>query len=214
MSLFKSQKQRLAEVAQKLGELKDADDQLVTAFETMLKERGPATAPGVDLSDVTSADPSFDGQAFLAIARESYFQMTEAREHRNAAIAADLTDANVAADLQHTIDGDAAAHHHHLLAGVEIQTATITSATVTDGVISIVVRMHLVGKEQDLDDANNVVAGDDTYHHWDEDWTFSRNPKVDESAEDRKHARLREEDGGWNFEHKGWNVTAVKRAAA
>jgi predicted lipid-binding transport protein (Tim44 family) len=211
MSLFKSRKQRMEEIQQKLAELDAADDALVTAFEEMLKTRAPAEAPGVDISAVKAADPTFDDQAFLSIARESFFQMTEAREHHRASIAADLTDAKVAADLEATIAADAAAHKYHVLPGVEIQSAVITSAAVTDGKISIVVRMHLVGKEEDLDENANVVAIDEQYKQWDEEWTFTRDPNVDESAEDARHALLREEDGGWDFAHKGWNVTAIAR---
>ena len=55
------------------------------------------------------------------------------------------------------------------------------------------------------------MSGDDEYHHWDEDWTFTRNVAADESAEDRKHALIPERLGGWDFAHPGWNVTAITR---
>src|SRR5689334_12006965 len=38
-----------------------------------------------------------------------------------------------------------------------------------------------IGREYYADGAGHVVSDDDSYHTWDEDWTFVRNLDVDES---------------------------------
>jgi predicted lipid-binding transport protein (Tim44 family) len=207
-------KRRAERIAAKFEELDRVEDRLEDAWSEMLAERPPATDAGVDLALVTAADPAFDAQAFLAVARESYFQMREAWEQRNASIASGLCTPEVRAELQAAVAADAAAARRHLLPGVEISTAVIKSATVSGREISLVVRIHLVGKEHYVDDAFNIVSGDDEYHTWDEDWTFVRDMAVDESAEDREHALLREEQGGWDFAHRGWNVASIARVGA
>ena len=207
-------KRRAERLAAKLEELDKLDDGLEDAWGEMLAERPPATEAGVDLGPVTAADPAFDAQGFLAVARDSYFQMREAWEQRNASMASGLCSAEVMAELQATIAADATAQRRHLLPGVEISTAVITSVTVADRKIALVVRMHLVGKEHYVDDAFDIVSGDDEYHDWDEDWTFVRDFAVDESGEDRQHALMHEEQGGWDFAHRGWNVTSIARIGA
>jgi predicted lipid-binding transport protein (Tim44 family) len=177
----------------------------------MLADRPPASEPGVDLAPVTAADPAFDGHAFLAIARESYFKMREAWERRTASMATGLCTGEVMAELQKTIAADAVAQRRHVLPGIEIRSATITSAAVTDCKMSLGVRMQLVGKEYYVDDAFALVDGDDEYHSWDEDWTFVRDMAIDGRGTDRTHALLREEQGGWDFAHHGWIAARITR---
>ncbi len=71
--------------------------------------------------------------------------------------------------------------------------------------------MQLVGREYYADDAYNIVAGDDEYHDWDEDWTFVRDMSTDGRVADRTHALLRVEQGGWDFAHHGWTVASIAR---
>ncbi len=209
--MFGYGKRRAERIAAKFAELDRVEDRLDDAWGEMLAQRPPASAADVDLAPVTAADPAFDGQAFLAIARESYFQMREAWEQRTASNAAGLCTPEVMAELQAMVAADAAAQRRHLLPGIEISSAIITAATVQDRKISLQVRVHLVGKEHYVDDAFNIVSGDDEYHNWDEDWTFVRDMTVDESGEDHAHALLQEQQGGWDFAHRGWNVASIAR---
>src|SRR5256885_16723888 len=112
-------KRRAERIAAKFEELDRVEDRLEDAWSEMLAERPPATDAGVDLALVTAADPAFDAQAFLAVARESYFQMREAREQRNASIASGLCTPEVMAELQEALAADAPAARRHLLPGVE-----------------------------------------------------------------------------------------------
>jgi hypothetical protein len=114
-------------------------------------------------------------------------------------------------DLRVAISQDSAAHRVHLLPGIEIHSATIESAAVAGTTITIVVRLHLIGKNYYADPAGTIVVGDDEYHQWDEDWSFVKDTKADESAEDRAHALLPEHQGGWDFAHLGWNSTKIER---
>jgi predicted lipid-binding transport protein (Tim44 family) len=207
-------KRRAERIAAKFAELDRISDRLDDAWGTMLADRPPASDAGVDLTPVTAADAAFDGHAFLAIARESYFKMRDAWERRTASIAAGLCNAAVMAELQETIAADAVAQRRHLLPGIEIRSAIITRATVSEHKMCLVVRMHLVGKEYYVDDAFDIVDGDDEYHNWDEDWTFVRDTSIDGRGADRTHALLREEQGGWGFAHRGWTVASIARVVA
>jgi predicted lipid-binding transport protein (Tim44 family) len=205
-------KRRAERIAAKFAELDRIEDRLDDAWGTMLAERPPASEAGVDLAPVVAADPAFDGQAFLAIARESYFKMREAWERRTASIAAGLCTPAVMAELQATIAADAMARRRHLLPGIEIRDAIITSARVSEHKMSLVVRLQLVGKEYYVDEAFDIVGGDEEYHDWDEDWTFVRDTSIDQRGTDRTHALMREEQGGWDFAHRGWNVASITRS--
>jgi len=184
------------------------------AWAEMLAERPPAAADDVDLAPVLAAEPVFDGHAFLAIARESYFQMREAWEHRDARIARGLATRRVMAELEMIISDDLAARRRHLLPGIEIRSAVITSARVLGERITLTVRMRLTGREYYVDESYNLICGDDEYHDWDEDWTFEHVRGIDEPAEDREHALGSEADGRWDFAHRGWNVSGIARIDA
>ncbi len=115
-------KRRAERIAAKFAELDRIGDRLDDAWGAMLADRPPASAAGVDLAPVTAADPAFDGHAFLAIARESYFKMRDAWERRNASMAVGLCTPQMMAALQETVAADAAAQRRHLLPGIEIRT--------------------------------------------------------------------------------------------
>ena len=206
-------KDRSKQLGEKLAELDALDERRVDAFEDMLEDRPAPAAAGVDLSPVSDAVPGFDGLQFLAVARETYGIMREAWEHHDASIAADLMGVQVAADLAEAIVDDRASHRIHLLPGVEIHEAQITSADVDGAVVRVVTRLDLISREYYANPDGSVRSGDTQYHCWREDWTFEKDTSVDESVEDRVHALLPEARGGWDFAHQGWNVTAIERVA-
>jgi predicted lipid-binding transport protein (Tim44 family) len=198
-----------------LEELDRNEDRFEAAWADMLADRSPATTTNVDMTLILAQDPGFDGHAFLAIARESYFQMREAWEQRDARIARGVATRPIMTELEVAISDDVAAGRKHLLPGVEINSAVITSASVEFGKLHVIVRMHLIGKEHYVDETTHaIVEGDDEYHHWDEEWTFEHVQGVDDPAEDREHALLPEARGGWDFAHRGWNVAGIKRLGA
>ena len=194
-----------------LEELDRTNDDLLDAFDDMLAYRAPAQDASVELSAITAKLPSFDGLAFLAVARETYLRMREAWEHRDSSTADGLATPEVMADLQKTIAADIAAGRRHLLPGVEIRSAAITEAKLDANVATLVVRLHITSREHYVGSDGRIVIGDDSYYDWDEDWTFTRDLASDESAEDRQHALLPEDRGGWDFAHQGWNVSAIAR---
>ena len=205
-------KDKAARLGAALAELDKLETAPEEAFEKMLEERPPPAAAGVDLAAVTAADASFDGYAFLAIARESYFQYREAEEKHAPEIAADLSTPEVDAELKQTIARDARDGRYHVLAGVEIMHAVITSAAVEGRVITLVVNLQLRAKDTYLNEHAERVEGDDVWDDWSENWTFVRDLDHDESHEDHAHALIPEANGGWDFAHKGWNVAEVARA--
>ena len=152
--------------------------------EELMAERPAAEAPGVDISAIVAADPTFDDQAFLTIARECYERIREARSKNDP----QFTDAELSPELESqlktVIAGDVASHRHHLLPGLEIRSAAIESAAVADKKMTVVVRFHLEAEEADVDEVGKVVAGDYTEREWDENWTFWRDASVDASAVD------------------------------
>jgi predicted lipid-binding transport protein (Tim44 family) len=189
-------------------ELKAAQTRQVDSTDALLASRGPATAGGVDLSAIKAADPSFDDQDFITIARESFNLIRKARTTDHEKFDEGLLSPQLAQEVKAAIDGDVASHQHHLLPGLEIRTAAITGGQVTDGKLTLTVRLHLwVGSANPTE---AVEAGTE----WDEDWTFWRDPTIDSSATDRDHALRREADGFWMFAHKGWIVTSIQRDGA
>jgi predicted lipid-binding transport protein (Tim44 family) len=198
-----------------LEELDRNESRFDDAWAAMLADRPPAAASGVDLNGVLAGDPAFDGHAFLAIARESYFGMREAWEKRDARMARGLCTRPIMTELEVAISNDLAAGRKHLLPGIEINSAVITNASASDSKLTVIVRMHLIGKEHYVDETTfALVAGDDEYHDWDEEWTFEKVPGIDDPVEDREHALLREAEGGWDYAHRGWNVAGIERIGA
>jgi predicted lipid-binding transport protein (Tim44 family) len=201
--------------ADKAREYLDAEhEKMIEEVGADLTEHGDLVAPGVDLAPLKQADSSFDPANFIDVARECYNHIREARSTGNPVTAAGTMSNQLKAALEAAIASDAAAHRHHLLAGLEIASAVITGATVGDGKLNIVVRFHLEGEEMDRDDHLNVVAGSQDEQTWDEEWTFWRDPSVDTSATDEDHILTRERDGGWLFAHRGWLVTTITRLGA
>jgi predicted lipid-binding transport protein (Tim44 family) len=188
-----------------------AESHELDEWSRMLAERPDAVAPGVDPVPVLAVDPSFNPLQFIAIARESFLVVHRARTAEQPAVAEGLLNDDLAADLAAAVQGDVAAHQRHVYAGIEIRSAVITSATATDGKLTVGVRFHVTSAEYDLDREAKVIGGDETAKAWDEDWTFWRDPTIDPTATDRDHAYRREAAGGWLFAHNGWIVTAIAR---
>jgi predicted lipid-binding transport protein (Tim44 family) len=195
-------------------QLLDLEKQEVDGIIAGLNDRPPAEAAGVDVKAFTAVDPSFDDKAFIAIARESFNHIREARSEENAKTAAGTMSDQLKSELQNAIEGDVASHRHHLLPGLSIMAAEITSATVTDGKMTAVVHFKITSQEMDRDEKFNMIAGSTDWQSWDEMWTFWRDPSVDTSASDEDHILSREQEGGWMFAHKGWIVTKIERVGA
>jgi predicted lipid-binding transport protein (Tim44 family) len=179
--------------------------------QALMDNRPPAAAPGVDLSPVVALDPSFDGQQFLTIARESFYTIREARTNDNLDRADAELSPQLLSQLHQVIQGDVASHRHHLLPGLEVRTAVIQSADVTGGKVTLVVRFHLTSEELDRDSKGKILAGDLTDRDWDEVWTFWRDPGTDPASVDSQHLINIFSPGGWLFAHRGWVVTAIER---
>jgi len=185
-----------------------AEKQRADAIDGLLAGRPPATAAGVDLAPIKAADSNFDDQNFLTIVRESFELIRRARTADREQLDEGLLSPQLASEVKAAIAGDVASHQHHLLPGLEIKSAVITNAQVTDGKLVIVARLHLwVGSTAP---SEAVEKGNE----WDEDWTFWRDPTIDASATDRDHATRREAEGAWMFAHNGWIVTSIQRDGA
>ena len=174
-------------------------------------DHGPLEVDGVDLTALKQADPSFNDEAFIDIARECFLEVRKARTYNLEPIASGILTPQLEAELKNAIDGDVASHRHHLLPMLTIKTAKIVQASAGDGKPTVVVCFHLSSEELDRNDQLQVIAGSDQVTEWDEDWTFWRDPSVDTSAADEDHILSPESQGEWSFAHKGWTVTKIDR---
>ena len=143
--------------------------------------------------------------------RDSFERIRQARTQDDTEFADAELSPELAEQLRNVVAGDVASHRHHLLPGLEIRSAVIESASVTDGKMIAVVRYHLESEEIDVDENGTVVAGDYREREWDEDWTFWRDPAVDASDIDRALTFVPMGKGGWLFAHRGWLVTHIER---
>ncbi len=198
-------------IAAKQAELDSTRKDLADAMQTMLAERPHTVADTVDIGVITANDAAFDDIAFATIARETYLTVREAWEQHNLQIADGCCTPEMLDEVRAAITEDAKASRIHVLPGIEIREAAITSAAVDGSRQTIVVRLALRGKDNFIDGTGAIVAGDDEYHDWSEDWTFVRDANEDATAEDRAKALIPEAAGGWDFAHQGWNVAAVTR---
>lgn len=191
-----------------------ADKHRLDTFQQAVDERPAAEAPGVDVAAIKAVDAGFDDEQFLGAARETLELVRKARSIDAPRFAESLLSPQLTAELLAAVNNDNATQRFHVFPQLEIDAATITSARVEEGTPAIVVRFHLRGEELDRDGSLRVVAGDDSEHEWDEDWTFQRPPQSDTDSVDEQHALLASEEGGWMFAHRGWVVTAIQRVGA
>lgn len=205
----------LGEIAADEEKLLDLEQQRVDGIMAGLSDRTPAELPGVGLSALKQADPGFDGEAFRAIARETFSKVREARKLRHPQESADLLSPQMQSDLGSAISGDVASHRHHLLPFLWVKDAVIAAAEVTGGQEQIDVRFSISAAEEDVDDrTGELLAGDGTEHSWDELWRFTRTPGEDTSAGDKRHILAAGDTGRWLVAHQGWVVTQITRLPA
>jgi predicted lipid-binding transport protein (Tim44 family) len=210
----KKRKQELEQLEADMDAASAAEDKVLDTVTSEMANRPTAEAPGVDIGAIIKADPTFNDQDFLTIARDTFYHVREARTADRESLDDALLSPQLEKELDDVIAGDVTAHRHHLLPGLEIRTIVITSAAVTDGKMTITVRLHLSSEEEERDDAGKLTSGSEQIHEWDEDWTFWRDPSIDSSATDKQRTELFERDGGWFIAHKGWIVTSIQRAKA
>jgi predicted lipid-binding transport protein (Tim44 family) len=196
--------------AKDVGAYYDTETELVDDVQNFIENVPAPEAAGVDMAAVKQTDPTFDDRQFIAAARESFMHIRAARTSDDEQLAEGLLSPQLLTEVKTAIDGDVASHQHHLLPGLEIQSAAITTAQVVDGKLQVIVRFHLWAMNPSEAPVNGIDQGDS----WDEDWTFWRDPTVDASTTDHEHALRREVEGGWLFAHKGWIVTSISRAGA
>ena len=199
----------MQQIASEMGKEADADLRLDEGFERAIHEQPAAAADGLDLSPITSADGSFDPDAFRTLAREVFLKVREARGSQNRSEADGCLSETMETELNQTIDGDVASHRHHVLSQLDVTAATIVSAAVDGDRQQLGVRF-VVGAEEIVSDERGAVVSDAPDTHWPELWQFERDPSVDASATDRQHALSFGADG-WLFAHRGWVVTAIRR---
>jgi predicted lipid-binding transport protein (Tim44 family) len=208
----KKRKEQVEQLAADMDAASAAEDKVLDTVASEMANRPTAEAPGVDVSAITKADPTFNEQDFLTIARDTLYHVREARTADRESLDDALLSPQLEKELDDVIAGDVTAHRHHLLPGLEIRTIVITAAAVTDGKLAITVRLHLSSEEEERDDAGKLTAGSEQIHEWDDDWTFWRDPTVDSSATDKQRTEMFEREGGWFIAHKGWIVTSIQRA--
>jgi len=200
----------MGQIADDLGEEARRDQQMLRDLDTEFHEQPPVEAVGVDISVIKAVDPEFDDVAFRTIARETFNRVREARSTERVDEADALLSPTMEAELRQEVSGDAAAHRHHLLPGLEVDDVSVVAAAVTAGREVLDVRLTVAGEELERDDATTaVVAGDTTVRRWAEVWRFERDPARDSSETDREHT-LRFGDG-WLVAHRGWVVTRIQR---
>jgi predicted lipid-binding transport protein (Tim44 family) len=177
-------------------------------------QQPPDEAIGVDLSAVKAVDPQFDDCAFRTIAKETFNMVRDSRSSQHLGEAFGLLSPTMQRELTWHIDGDVAAHRHHLLPGLGVDEATIVEAAVAGGREVLDVRLDVAGEELNRDDATAaVIAGAETVRHWSELWRFERDPSADSFQTDRDHT-LKFGDDGWLVAHRGWVVTQIERLPA
>jgi predicted lipid-binding transport protein (Tim44 family) len=195
--------------------LLDLGQQEVDGVVAALHDRTEAERPGGDTAAIRQVDQDFDDEAFRAIARETFYKVREARKLQNPPESADLLSAQMQRELQDAISGDVAAHRHHLLPLLTVQDAVIADAQVTGGLEQIDVVFTIAAMEEDVDDVTGqALAGDTSSHTWQEQWRFTRDPRVDTSASDVRHEISFDRSSQWLVAHRGWIVTHIERLPA
>ena len=113
--------------------------------------------------------------------------------------------------LRQAIARDVGAHHHHLLPSLEIDDGRIVKAQLVDGKEVVTVRLSLRGEQLVRDDASGeVVEGSTNVITWQEDWSLTRDPRVDTTGEDVELTAA----GQWFIAHRGWVVTDIEGVTA
>jgi hypothetical protein len=200
----------MGEIADEMATEDQAEDRLLAGIERAVTEQPSAVGDGVDLTAIKGVEPDFDPAAFRTIARETFLKVREARSTEREQEDDGLVKPLLERRIDDEILSDAAAHHRHVLVGLEVAEATIVSATVDQSREKISVRFVALAEHIERDDATGTVLSDDgSAHRFTEVWQFERNPAVDSSATDVQHVASFDSDG-WLFAHRGWVVTDIQ----
>jgi hypothetical protein len=198
-------------IADELGKEDQDETKLEDVFDHAIHEQPSAVGDGVDLTAIKAVEPDFDPFSFRTIARETFIKIREARGSQNRQADAGLLSPKMQRELNDVIDGDIAAHRHHILSQLDVAEATIVSAAVNDGHEKLGVRFVFRAEEIERQSGTEAIVSDDhILHRWAELWQFERDPKLDSSATDQQHTLSFGPDG-WLFAHRGWVVTGIER---
>jgi predicted lipid-binding transport protein (Tim44 family) len=200
--------QQIVKDEEKLDDLRQKEvDEIVTA----LHEKTPAEEAGVDIGVIKQLDPQFDEEQFRSIARETFYKVREARTFEDPNDSEALLSPQMQAEMTALIEGDVAAHRHHLMPMLTVVDAVIAGAAANNGLEEIDVDFSISSAEDEVDNATGAItSGDTTVRSWKERWHFQRDPKVDSSAVDRAH-NINVTIEQWLVEHRGWIVTRIDR---
>jgi predicted lipid-binding transport protein (Tim44 family) len=199
------------DIADELGKEDQAETKLEDVFDQAIQEQPSAVGDGVDLAEIKAVEPDFDPFSFRTLARETFIKIREARGTQDEQAGDGLLSPKMQRELNDVIDGDVAAHRHHVLSQLEVAEATIVSAAVDNGHEKLGVRFVFRAAEIERQSGTEAIVSDDhIVHRWAELWQFERDPNVDSSASDEQHTLSFGPDE-WLFAHRGWVVTNIER---
>jgi predicted lipid-binding transport protein (Tim44 family) len=201
-------------IADEMGTEDEAENRLLVGIEHAVTEQPSAVGDGVDLTVIIAVEPTFDPTAFRTIARETFLKVRDARSTEREQEDDNLLTPLLERKIDDEIFNDAASHHRHILAGLEVAEATIVSAALDGGREKICVRFVAMAEHIERDDATGSVLSDDgSAHRFTEVWQFERDSACDSSTTDAQHVASFGADG-WLFAHCGWVVTDVQQPSA
>jgi hypothetical protein len=199
------------DIVDKQAELDQAEDRVEDAWEHALHDLPSALGDGIDLTMIRAVEPDFDPSRFATLARETFIKVREARGSQNSREGDGLLSPKMQRELNDVIDGDVAAHRHHILSELDVAEAKIVSVAVEEGREKLGVRFVFCAEEIERESGTEAIVSDDhILHRWAELWQFERDPHVDASATDAQHTLSLGPDG-WLFAHRGWVVTGIQR---
>jgi predicted lipid-binding transport protein (Tim44 family) len=156
----------------------------------------PAAASSVNLDKLMKVDPGFSDREFLAIARETFLLVNEARMRGIPIIARNLLLPGLEATLPVVPTSTP---------GLEIAGATINQFKVTGDETVLTVSFAILGYEAQSDQGKVDLPEP---KRWSEDWTFVRSATTSTASDDPTSLLP-----GWMVAHKGWRVSAIRANA-
>jgi predicted lipid-binding transport protein (Tim44 family) len=199
------------EVAEHLGKEVERETKEFDTFDHAIHEQPSAVGAGVDLTPIKAVEPDFDPFNFRTLARETFIKVRQARGTQATHAGDGLLSPSMERELNDVIDGDVAAHRHHVLSQLEVIDATIVSASFEAGREKLGMRFVVGAEEIERDGATEAIVSDDhLVHRWAEQWQFERDPSLDPSATDEQHILSFGPDR-WLVAHRGWVVTDIRR---
>jgi predicted lipid-binding transport protein (Tim44 family) len=146
-------------------------------------------ASSVKLDQLTETDPGFSDREFLAIARESFVLVNEAKLRGLPKVASNLLVPELESDLP-----PAPTPMPHL----DLDGAEISGFKIDDGQAKLWVRFNVLGFDLQAKDAPPT--------RWAEVWTFSRPASTTTAPDDVASLHP-----GWMVSHKGWRVSEINK---